>query len=598
MSYDIGPKIGIEGEAEFRQAITGINTNLKTLGTEMMAVTSKFDKNEKSTESLTAKNKVLNKQIGEQKSKLSELEKGLSSSADKYGDNDKATQGWRQAVNKATADLNNMERELNNNNKELDEMGNEAKSAEKSLNGLEDQAAKTDSVLSKDDAVKNLKNIAKTAAVAGAALGAAFVGMANAAIGNADELQRQSDVTGLSAERLQELAYAGGNLGVELDTITGAQAKLTKSMDAAREGTGAQADAFKALGINVLDSNGQLKSSEEVMNDAFTALNGVGNETERDALAMTLFGKSAMEMNPMIKAGGDELARLSQEARDNGAVMSNEAVAGLDSFGDTIDNLKSGILGTFGEKFAEILPNVQGLIDGLKELPQWIDENSTKLTLLGVAVGTITALVIAFNIQQALLASGMTLWGAIAAGATIVTTGLGAAFAFLTSPIGLVVLAIGAVIAIGVLLYKNWDIIKERAVSLKEKISNLFDFEWKLPEIKLPHFDIQGEFSLSPPSMPTLGVEWYDKGAIFNSPSIIGVGEKRPEFVGALDDLRYLLRDELRQGSSNVNHTGTIRVEGVNSRGELVAVVEQQITNNITSDNRRIPNRTSLIPIG
>jgi len=334
------------------------------------------------------------------------------------------------------------------------------------------------------------------------------------------------------------------------------------------------------------------------MNEAFTALNGVGNETERDALAMTLFGKSAMEMNPMIKAGGDELARLSQEARDNGAVMSNEAVAGLDSFGDTIDNLKSGILGTFGEKFAEILPNVQGLIDGLKELPQWIDENSTKLTLLGVAVGTITALVITFNIQQALLASGMTLWGAIAAGATIVTTGLGVAFAFLTSPIGLVVLAIGAVIAIGVLLYKNWDTIKEKADKLKEKISNLFDFEWKLPEIKLPHFDIQGEFSLNPPSMPTLGVEWYDKGAIFNSPSIIGVGEKRPEFVGALDDLRYLLRDELRQGSSNVNHTGTIRVEGVNSRGELVAVVEQQITNNITSDNRRIPNRTSLIPIG
>ena len=67
MAYDIGPKIGIEGEKEFRNAITQINTNLKTLGTEMMAVTSAYDKNDKSLESLSSQNKVLNKQVDEQK---------------------------------------------------------------------------------------------------------------------------------------------------------------------------------------------------------------------------------------------------------------------------------------------------------------------------------------------------------------------------------------------------------------------------------------------------------------------------------------------------------------------------------------------------
>ena len=146
---------------------------------------------------------------------------------------------------------------------------------------------------------------------------------------------------------------------------------------------------------------------------------------------------------------------MTEEARKNGAVMSDEAVAGLDAFGDTIDNIKTAILGSFGEKFAEVLPKLQEFIDKLMNLPQWIRENSTLLELLAVAVGTIIALVIAFNVQQALLASGMTLWSAIAAGATTITTALGAAFAFLTSPIGLVILAIGAVIAIGVLLYKK-----------------------------------------------------------------------------------------------------------------------------------------------
>ncbi len=475
MAYDIGPKIGIEGEAEFRQAINGINTNLKTLGTEMLAVTSSFDKNEKSTESLTAKNKVLNKQIDEQKNKLSELEKGLKASAEKYGENDTVTQGWRQAINKATADLNNMQRELTDNTKALDSMAIETKSTEQSLNELENQASKTNAVLSKDDAIKNLKSMATQAAVAGAAVGAALIGIANSAMNNADELQRQSDVTGLSAERLQELTYAGNNLGVELDVITGAQAKLTKNMYAAIDGTGAQAEAFAALGISVVDSNGQMRDAETVMNEAFTALNGVGNETERDALAMQIFGKSAMEMNPMIKAGGDELARLSEEARTNGSVMSNEAVAGLDTFGDTIDNLKNDVLGAFGEKFAEILPNVQEFLDKLIELPQWIEENETKLILLGVAVGTVTALVVGFNVQQVLLASGMTLWTAIAAGATAVTTSLGAAFAFLTSPIGIAIVAIGAVIAIGVALYKNWDTVQAKATELKENILGAFD---------------------------------------------------------------------------------------------------------------------------
>ncbi len=68
-----------------------------------------------------------------------------------------------------------------------------------------------------------------------------------------------------------------------------------------------------------------------------------------------------------------------------------------------------------------------------------------------------------------------TAWNAICTAATAVTTALGAAFTFLTSPIGLVILAIGAVIAIGVLLYKNWDTVKEKASQLGERIVNVFN---------------------------------------------------------------------------------------------------------------------------
>ncbi len=116
MGYDIGPRIGIEGEKEYRQQIQQINTQQKTLATQMQAVTSAFDKNDKSMEALSAQNEILNKQVDLQKQKLAELQKGLAAAAEKYGENDRVTQGWQQSVNKATAELNALERELQDSN--------------------------------------------------------------------------------------------------------------------------------------------------------------------------------------------------------------------------------------------------------------------------------------------------------------------------------------------------------------------------------------------------------------------------------------------------------------------------------------------------
>lgn len=92
------------------------------------------------------------------------------------------------------------------------------------------------------------------------------------------------------------------------------------------------------------------------------------------------------------------------------------------------------------------------------------------------------------------------------------------------------------------------------------KIKSILSAPLSFPKIKLPHFKISGHFSLKPPSVPSLGVDWYDKGGIFSSPSIIGVGEKRPEFVGALEDLRQLIGDEMDKRSS----TGEILITGNN----------------------------------
>ena len=95
--------------------------------------------------------------------------------------------------------------------------------------------------------------------------------------------------------------------------------------------------------------------------------------------------------------------------------------------------------------------------------------------------------------------------------------------------------------------------------------------------IRLPHFYMHGSFDAKTGSVPEVGVRWYDKGGIFSRPSIIGVGEKRPEFVGALDDLREIVREESNTANITLNVYGS---EGQNVR-ELANIVIDRIRNSI-----------------
>lgn len=153
----IGPKIQIEGEAQFKKAINDINTSLKTMGTEMRAVTSAYDRNDKSSGKLTAQNQVLNKQIDLQREKLKnikfeyedqniallDLGAELQSVTAKYGENSKEVMVAQRAydaqaksidklerdINNSTTALNKSELQLRNNNRTLGEYASEAEKA-------------------------------------------------------------------------------------------------------------------------------------------------------------------------------------------------------------------------------------------------------------------------------------------------------------------------------------------------------------------------------------------------------------------------------------------------------------------------------------
>lgn len=122
-------------------------------------------------------------------------------------------------------------------------------------------------------------------------------------------------------------------------------------------------------------------------------------------------------------------------------------------------------------------------------------------------------------------------------------------------------------------LRKKWDNLKSSASNIFHSIADAIVKPFKNIHIPMPHFD----FSVSYKSIagvtfpvPKVDVEWYDRGGIFTRPTIIGVGEKRPEFVGALDDLRYLIRDELMKSQRTVQQT-SVRPEIHLHIGTLIA---------------------------
>ena len=113
MAADIGPKIGIDGEKEFRESLRAMGQQLKTLGTEMKAVTSAFDVDNDSQKKLAAQSDVLNRQLEVQQQRLGEVEKALDYAKANYSENSSEVQRWQQALNNATTDVNRTKKQLN-----------------------------------------------------------------------------------------------------------------------------------------------------------------------------------------------------------------------------------------------------------------------------------------------------------------------------------------------------------------------------------------------------------------------------------------------------------------------------------------------------
>lgn len=259
------------------------------------------------------------------------------------------------------AQMAELEAEIARTDNTLSKLSNEAEdasgdlkdvgsSAESAGNDAQDAGNKAESG---GDGFEKFGAAAKVAAEAAAAAMAAAVAAITAvtkalaectvdAAAYADEMLTLSSTTGLSTQTLQELSYASELLDVNVETVAGALKKCTKSMADAQDGSGAAAEAYAQLGVAVTDANGELRDNEDVFWDAVDALGQIENETERDALAMQIFGKSANELNPLIEAGAEQFQEYAAMASDAGAVLSDDVLDEFAAFDDQLQMLDGG----------------------------------------------------------------------------------------------------------------------------------------------------------------------------------------------------------------------------------------------------------------
>lgn len=239
--------------------------------------------------------------------------------------------------------------------------------------------------------------------VAGATAAAgALVGVATDAAGAMDAIDKGSAKVGISKQAYQEWSYVLGQNGMDIGKMEVGMKTLVAAMDGAAAGTDSAVAKFDALGLSIYDSNGKLKDQETMMSEAIYALANMENGTEKARLATELFGKSGVEMMPMLNGGAEGIADLTQRAHDLGLVMSDEAVTAGVVLGDTMDDVKQSF-GALGNQLGVgFMPIIQSILDLILENLPTIQAMFDKLApvLVGLLEGVLPPL---FTLIESLL---------------------------------------------------------------------------------------------------------------------------------------------------------------------------------------------------
>lgn len=456
-----GITIEFRGETtKLDKAIKDVNKETAKLDAELKQVNNALRFNPKNTELMAQKQQILTQKVDATKDKLQAL---------KAAQKQMAADG---SVDKNSAEWRDLQREIITTESRLKHFEGELKKTSMQSKRLYRLGAAFQNVGGKIEAAgQKLRGLSTAAGLVVAGMGA----ITYKAGAMADELNTLSKVTGIDTKDLQMYAATADLVDVSVEDMARAHQRLKKSM-----ASDSSAKYFEQLGIETRNADGSLRDANDVFDETVAALGKMENETERDAVAMALMGKSATNLNPLIEDGGATYEKVTKMMKKYGLnPISQEDLDKANEFNDAIDTIKFIFLQTvqiIGTKIAGYLvPMIEKVVQKVAEFAQKFSGVSGETLAKIGAIMTAVAL-----LSPALILLGKIISGVGMAMQTAVTIagGLSKAFAFMAAnPIVLVIAGITALIAIFVLLWNKsekfrtfflnmWDNIKKKVTTV------------------------------------------------------------------------------------------------------------------------------------
>lgn len=436
------------------KALKGVNGQAREAQNELKEVNKALKLDPTNVELLEQKQRALASAVEATTKKLETLKDAQKQAADQLARGDIGQQQYDA-----------LSREIVKTEAELQK----AKDAQDKFNISAEQAsAKLSAVGDKAQMVAD-KTKALSAAAAGLVVAIGGAAMKSAAW--ADDLNTLSKQTGLTTEDLQKMQYASELVDVSVDDIAGSMSKMRRAM-----ATDGKQDVFAQLGVSVRDGTGALRDSSTVFYEVLDRLGKVGNETERDALAMEIFGRSADQLAGIIDDGGASLKALGEEAENMGLILDQDTLDAMNRVNDQIDRLKAQAQGQFAKAGAAALealtPAIEGIVNALSKVLEFIGNLNPEVIKV---VTIIAAIVAAISPVAAIIAK---IAGLLATLAPLLPV-IGTALAALASPVTVLIAGIAALVLILADLVKtireNWDKIKQKVTDAKDYVVGIFE---------------------------------------------------------------------------------------------------------------------------
>ena len=434
------------------KALNDTNKALSETQKQLTSVNKSLKLDPKNLELVEQKQRLLTKATDETTKKLEALKAAQEKVSQSMGKDSKA----QEQYDALSREISDTEVKLKKLNKEQQEFSKQAAQAQYDASAF---GSALNAVGEKAQVVAE-KTKALSAAAAGALAG--IVTLTVTAAKQADEWDTMSQQIGLSTEAIQKFQYASERVDVDFSTITGAITRMKSNLDST-------SGVWEKIGVQVKDQHGQYRDIEAIFFDTIKALSRIENETERDTVAMDIFGKKANELAGIIDDGGAALKELGDEAESLGLIVSDEDIDRMTQYDDLLEGMKAQIKAAL---VSVAIPAIEALTPLVLKLSEAIKAIAQRLANMNpvvmIIIMMVLALVAAISPVATLIARITIAVRGLAAAIPLISTALqtvqASATALMSNPYVLMIgLIIAALVLLGIAIYEvvqHWDEIK------------------------------------------------------------------------------------------------------------------------------------------